>query len=416
METGGIFSDIYDNFILALEPLIQVIDDDVNDGVWIRLEDGELVKLDKDPNLGDYEVDTDGDGIPDLIELNKIVTTFIQVGDTSYLTEAWSYTTHPGMQDTDSDGLMDGLDKEPKEFDARVVEQNEEYIKLNNGKKWEVFGVDIYGFYFQLDNLDNIYLEEEMVVPWEELGDYLEILSNNKKYEFNETELALFYFADTNGVRDYLDGRTNQELREKVFVKITERMPKYYKHNANPFGEEWIETTDKEGSWLAPVYSEADLALNICRDLDDLDFAYFTRDILPNLIVVGVVAGVSFVALGEIALIMEASAEFGLYNAITMYTNAGSQYVRIMLADWSSDGDSDVAEIAAQWQTSKTYPNSDVWNKRVLKKGDIVYGLDPGQSEFYTTAEFANSAGTDAQIINEALQLGTSPKHPLYRQ
>ncbi|MGB8451554.1 MAG: hypothetical protein WCD89_04405 [Anaerocolumna sp.] len=38
-----------------------------------------MVKLDKDPSLGDESVDTDGDGIPDLIELGEYNSTTVQI-------------------------------------------------------------------------------------------------------------------------------------------------------------------------------------------------------------------------------------------------------------------------------------------------------------------------------------------------
>jgi RHS repeat-associated protein len=44
-----------------------------------------------------------------------------------------------------------------------------------------------------------------------------------------------------------------------------------------------------------------------------------------------------------------------------------------------------VAKEAASWQGKGDYPGVDNWHNTTLKKGTILYGGSPGQTEFYTT-------------------------------
>lgn len=71
-QTDGVTANINQNFASALTPLITKMGEQVNQGCWIRLSNGSVVSLDKDPALGDETIDTDGDGIPDIIELNPV--------------------------------------------------------------------------------------------------------------------------------------------------------------------------------------------------------------------------------------------------------------------------------------------------------------------------------------------------------
>jgi hypothetical protein len=70
-QTDGVTANINQNFASALAPLITKMGEQVNQGCWIRLSNGSVVSLDKDPTLGDETIDTDDDGIPDIIELKS---------------------------------------------------------------------------------------------------------------------------------------------------------------------------------------------------------------------------------------------------------------------------------------------------------------------------------------------------------
>jgi len=355
-QTGGIFANINENFATALEPLIKIIDDDVNDGVWIRLSNGCLVKLDKDPELGDYEVDTDGDGVPDLIELEEKTVITVSPGGYSYTTEAWTFTSNPTVIDTDNDGIKDGLDARPSEYDVRITSSSEKEITFNNGKKWLIFGRDIYWFIYSLGNPN---------YPFDDyLSEGLEILVQNDKTDFDKYELAILANIDINGVREYLTIR-EKALREDVFKLLTGRSPKYYKHK---WLVGWEEITPRQEEWYdfftGDIKSEADATLTVYYDAD-------LNHIIKGVVFVGIIVGASYLVISEVALIIEACSVYGIYNTLTMYFNGGSTFLQVMLADWYSDGDSDVIDIAMYAKDVVTL-DRDPWQEPPVIRGDII--------------------------------------------
>jgi hypothetical protein len=103
-KTGGEYANIYQDFSTVLGNISKKISNIVNDGSWILLSDLSLVKLDKDPNLRDSEIDTDKDGIIDIKELTNKIN--ILISPDKYI-EAWSFNSNPVKIDTDEDGLND---------------------------------------------------------------------------------------------------------------------------------------------------------------------------------------------------------------------------------------------------------------------------------------------------------------------
>ena len=74
-----------------------------------------------------------------------------------------------------------------------------------------------------------------------------------------------------------------------------------------------------------------------------------------------------------------------------------------------------VAEEARNWQLNNGgYGRADDWSEVMLKKGDIVWAGEPGQSNFYTTNRVAEMVGTDATKLYEGLQVGKG-SFPTYR-
>jgi len=71
--------------------------------------------------------------------------------------------------------------------------------------------------------------------------------------------------------------------------------------------------------------------------------------------------------------------------------------------------------MARSWQGKGDYPGVDDWVNTSLKKGDIVWGGAPGQSNFFTMNDVMKFVGTDATKLNQGLQIGKG-KYPLYRQ
>lgn len=114
-QTDGVTADITNNFVDALEPLILKMGDQVNRGCWVRLSNGTVVCLDKDPTLEDSSVDTDGDGISDVEELadSYKVQVFNPFTKQMQVIDTWSFYSDPSKKDTDGDGIRFYLDSKP---------------------------------------------------------------------------------------------------------------------------------------------------------------------------------------------------------------------------------------------------------------------------------------------------------------
>jgi len=95
-ETDGIFADINSNFSTVLSTLSSKIKEVTLDGSWIRLTDMSVVKLKKAPDKTDLDTDTDSDGLPDSVELDKEES--VTIGDLAIST--WSYFTNPVIKDS----------------------------------------------------------------------------------------------------------------------------------------------------------------------------------------------------------------------------------------------------------------------------------------------------------------------------
>ena len=123
IQTGGIWANIQDNFAEAIMPLAEKMMVESNEGAWIRLSNGSIVQLDKDPSLGDMSVDTDDDGVPDLIELGtqKKKTYFDFESYTEKTYYVWDFISNPTVQDTDGDLIDDDKDLNPNEFDVVIT-------------------------------------------------------------------------------------------------------------------------------------------------------------------------------------------------------------------------------------------------------------------------------------------------------
>jgi uncharacterized Zn-binding protein involved in type VI secretion len=60
---------------------------------------------------------------------------------------------------------------------------------------------------------------------------------------------------------------------------------------------------------------------------------------------------------------------------------------------------------ARSWQGKGDYPGVDTYRDITLKKGQVIYAGDPGQSNYYTTASAVQRSGGDAQTLFEGLQV-----------
>jgi hypothetical protein len=70
-----------------------------------------------------------------------------------------------------------------------------------------------------------------------------------------------------------------------------------------------------------------------------------------------------------------------------------------------------VANVASSWQGKGKYPGVDNWRNTTLKKGTIVYGGTPGQSEFYTTKTAFNRCPKKGDIVGRRLQVEPHRKY-----
>ena len=129
-ETNGTWGDIYGDFSTELSELAESIGSDVvGDGHWIYL-DGAVptpVRLNEKPYVGST-VDTDGDGVPDIRELETItpngsvdldallteISGGIITGTNYGIVETYTYISNPAVGDTDFDGVDDYEDNMPK--------------------------------------------------------------------------------------------------------------------------------------------------------------------------------------------------------------------------------------------------------------------------------------------------------------
>lgn len=73
----------------------------------------------------------------------------------------------------------------------------------------------------------------------------------------------------------------------------------------------------------------------------------------------------------------------------------------------------DPATEAASWQGSGACPGVDAWSNVTLKAGTIVHAGEPGVSGFFASDAAAASVGSDAQALNEGLQI--APRAGFYR-
>lgn len=329
-ETNGIIADIDGNFSEILQPLIEKMATISNDGVWIRLSNGSIVKLDKDPALGDYSVDTDGDGVPDLLELTKEVS----VGYFDYNTHKtvtykyWTFYSNPTKKDTDGDGLNDETDAFPSKFDVSIKENNDKYVIFNTGNKWTKFGEEIYSFHDELtDTTTSIHTDLDYQRFLEsDLYKKEQILVKNRKLKLSTDELAALVVLDINGVRDYLTNKSDSTIN-KVFTKVTGKKPHYYKHQ---WTSGWTDKGEEplEKSWLdffsGDVVTDARATLTLYYSLD-------LNKVIMDVAFVGVVMGATYLGAIELATAINVFSMFGIANGIRIYCVGGSSFARYMV-------------------------------------------------------------------------------------
>jgi len=71
------------------------------------------------------------------------------------------------------------------------------------------------------------------------------------------------------------------------------------------------------------------------------------------------------------------------------------------------------AEVASSWQGQGNYPGKDHWHNITLRKGTVIWGGEPGRSDFYVTARWYSTAPRGRVALWGQLQVMPDPAFPL---
>lgn len=222
-KTGGVFGNIYDsNFALTLDLIAGMIDDDVNDGSWIVLDNFETIKLEKAPAAGS-DTDTDKDGIPDIEELTtsskKNVRMYIETyltsrglsydeyirrGGESYI-NVYSFKSNPTKKDTDGDGINDKEDAKPRWFnvtDRHLAMFAKLSYSSNDVSKNTSFDTASLG-YASIDELSGWKLIDNCITGTSSKGEEIFFAANT--YQNTSTKEIVVAFRGTSDNWDWLE-------------------------------------------------------------------------------------------------------------------------------------------------------------------------------------------------------------------
>ena len=310
----------------------------------ITLSDGTVVELDQDPALGDVTIDTDKDGIPDVIELNRQ-----QVNPSSGV--YWTFFSNPGRKDTDGDGLLDIDDLNPRLYDTVVTADTSTYIKFNTGRKWNKIPCTAFDYY------DNIFapLDNDVKnpIPGDELNRIYHCYENNRKQSFTLNELTYIGLVNNDGAQLYMDD-VSSATRETVFQRLAQRESKYFQHSGVLWWSGWKEVPKgtSGGFFKGALFSEADINFSI-----RIFYAYDVYDVLSTLIVIGAIIIAMIVAYycapvvaAHLEAILYYVETFGVIKGLDLYL-ALAQYYPEGIFTWiqmdMSDGDSCLDDLAA---------------------------------------------------------------------
>ncbi len=177
----------------------------------IMLSTGEMVTLAEDPEKGDATVDTDGDGVPDLLELVEKI--YITIPGTNKQAEAWTYRSNPVKRDTDGDGFSDREDPAPMSYDITIKNAYGNVVKLNTDAVWSILGMDINEFY------ENYYIRYDSPATKDIWESYKRILDQNRERFYTPEELAFLIPIDLNGAKDYIKDKP-EEYKEAVYLRL----------------------------------------------------------------------------------------------------------------------------------------------------------------------------------------------------
>lgn len=326
--------------------------DQVNDGCWIRLSNGSIVRLDKDPSLGDETIDTDSDGIPDVIELKSKykVSAYNPYAKRYELIDTWTFYSNPIIADTDGDGILDVDDLNPCKFDTVIVENTESVIKFNTGRYWNNITCNSFDF---MDNfMQFVDLHVDNPIPVDEFRVIVANYLKNSEQNFSIDELVVIGLINNEGSKLYMHDKTDS-VKETVFQRIANRESKYYKHSGILWWSNWEEVPKgtKGGFFRGTVLSEADI--NFSLDIYYVCDVYTVLDTVARVgaivIAVIVIVDATPVVLANIQGIIYYCKTYGIFEGLKMYTYLGIQNLPNGVITWiqmdMADGDSSVDDL-----------------------------------------------------------------------
>ncbi|GEM_PF-611084 len=284
IASNGVDAFIYDNFAQELSSLLGGMKYSAGSGCWVRLTNGNIVQLDKDPSLGDRTVDTDEDGIPDLDELDGVEKQYYYDMSGWKLAEyeAWSFHSDPSKADTDGDGLKDPDDIAPCSFDVRVILEDEYSIGFNTYRVWHKINYNAFDY---LENLEwwaasssgNVFFRPQNMLTVSEMYDIQLRYEINLTKSFNISELAYIGVMNNEGSKLYLNEKSDI-TRERIFKILFLRESRYYQHDGssgdNPKYWKEVQSYEEGGFFKGKVISEYDwmfsTKLYYLRDIYDV--------------------------------------------------------------------------------------------------------------------------------------------------
>lgn len=292
------------------------------DDSYITLSDGSYIRLDKNPELNDESVDTDGDGLPDIYELKeKVQRTFHNPYTGKEETvEMWTFYSNPAEKDTDGDGIEDPEDINCLHFDETIAEETDSYVKFNTGNVWEKtdFSADEYAA--------EVYSTRISL----QLISYSKVINRNRNYDFSMDELVYLSIVNPEGVKIYMDSSTG-EKREKLFQELTGRNSRYFRHRGAPKAITWKEVDSKEdgGFFKGEVLSEAEMnfSLKLYRVCDIYTLAETALDMAMLIITLIFVIEATEIVLVNVVSLKAYIELYGIRGGIDTYMAIGTYNV-----------------------------------------------------------------------------------------
>ena len=383
-KTDGVEANITENFVNALEPLILKMGEQVNKGCWVRLANGSVVCLDKDPTLEDSEADTDGDGIPDCEELKDSykVQVYNPYTMKMQIIDTWSYYSDPSRKDTDGDGIEDGEDINPTQFDIVPVTVNESLLSFNTGRTWYIndySAKEIWDAHKRLEEAKydlNLNSGNEKQI----LEKAAEVINCNDLQSFSMEELIFVALMDGDGIRFYLDSKSVSQ-RESLFKIIYGRETDYYQQQGL-INRSWEKVSGYEanGFFKGRVLSEADIVYSF--DQLRIYDIYSVIDLVESVGII-LVSSLIIVTIGYIVVInIQALSSYiqtyGVKNGVDFYltlgvSNAPAVQNSLMkaLSTEITDGDDDEYRLI-DYVDDVIYTEDDVWALPAVKRGDYL--------------------------------------------